>query len=472
MMSIRQKTGLILGPVIFLITFFLFSFEELSDEGQAVLAVTIWVAIWWVTEPIPIPATSLLPIILLPVTNGAPIVQTTAAYGDKMLFLFVGGFIIAIAIEKWNLHKRIALTIVNAIGSSTKMIILGFMVATGFLSMWISNTATTLMMVTIAAAITKQVPKTPAFDNFSKALLLSIAYSASIGGMATLVGTPTNPIFVSQAETLYGIQVSFTSWMIFGLPLVIFLIGFGWFSLTQFTFSLKDTQLPASNLIRDELKAMGRISYEEKSVLIVFTITAIAWITRPFLLEPWMPGIHDTIIALTGAVVLFFLPASDKKSRIIDWESSRELPWGVILLFGGGLALAAAFKSSGLAVWLGDQFAYLGGMNLLLLTLLIVILINFMTEITSNVATASIMLPVLASMSATLNINPYSLMVGCTLAASCAFMLPVATAPNAIVFGTRRLEITDMVRAGFILNLVSSLLIGLIAYFIVPNLIG
>ncbi|MCR9252344.1 MAG: SLC13 family permease [bacterium] len=471
-MSLRQKAGLIIGPVIFFIFNYYISFENLSTEGSAVLAVTIWTAIWWVTEPIPIPATSLLPIILLPITNGAPIQQTTAAYGDKMLFLFVGGFIIAIAIEKWNLHKRIALTIVNAIGSSTKMIILGFMIATGFLSMWISNTATTLMMVTIAAAITKEVPNTKGFNDFSKALLLSIAYSASIGGMATLVGTPTNPIFVAQAEKLYGIEVSFSSWIVFGLPIVIFLILFAWYSLTNITFSLKDTTLPEANLIDKQLKAMGRISKEERTVLMVFALTAIAWISRPFLLGKFIPGINDTIIALTGATSLFLLPSSIKNERIIDWESAKELPWGVILLFGGGLSLAAAFKSSGLAVWLGDQFAYLGDLNLLLLVLIIVILINFMTEITSNVATASIMLPVLASMANTLEINPFSLMVGCTLAASCAFMLPVATAPNAIVFGTKKLQITDMVRAGLMLNLISSIIIGLVAYFIVPFLIG
>ena len=427
-------------------------------------------AIWWITEPIPIPATSLMPIVLLPVFNAAPIKQTTAAYGDKMLFLFVGGFIIAIAMEKWNLHKRIALGIVNAIGSSTKLIILGFMVATGFLSMWISNTATTLMMVTIAAAIIQQMPETKEFEGFSKSLLLSIAYSASIGGMATLVGTPTNPIFVSMAESIYGIKISFVSWMIFGLPLVIILIVFGWFNLTSIAYQLKDIKLPDHSYIQKELKAMGKISVEEKRVMYVFSFTALAWILRPFVLNQFLPGLNDTSVAIFGALLLFLLP-STKSERLIDWETAVKLPWGVILLFGGGLSIAAAFQSSGLDQWLGSLFTYFGGLELLFLILIIVLFINFMTEITSNVATASIMLPVLAAMATNLELNPYSLMIGCTLAASCAFMLPVATAPNAIVFGTGSLKVTDMIRAGFILNVVSSIVITLICYYIVPMLI-
>ncbi len=467
--NIVKVTGLILGPVLFILFNYVIQFDNIPTEARAVLSVTTWVAVWWITEPIPIPATSLLPIVLLPTFNGAPIKQTTAAYGDKMLFLFMGGFIIALAIEKWNLHKRIALTIVNAIGGNARLIVLGFMVATGFMSMWISNTASCLMMITIAIAIMAQVPSDERYMGFKKSLLLGIAYSASIGGMATLVGTPTNPILVSLAKSIYNVDISFTSWITFGFPLVVILVVVVWFHLTTVAFKLKGVEMPEHDIIQHELKAMGRITHEEKRVLAVFIFTAIAWITRPFLIEPFVPGVNDTVIAIFSALLLFAIPANENE-RLIDWELAKTLPWGVIILFGGGLSIAAAFRSSGLALWLGDQFTLLGGINLILLTLIIVLLINFMTEITSNVATASIMLPVLASMSDSLEINPFIFMIGATLAASCAFMLPVATAANAIVFSTGSLKMRDMISAGFILNLFSALLIAAIAYLIVPAL--
>lgn len=473
--------GLIFGPYLFLVVlfgivplgiipFFTFQIEGINYEAQAVLACAIWMAIWWMTEPIPISATSLLPMVILPMTGGAPIAQTSAAYGDKMLFLFVGGFIIAIGMQKWNLHKRIALNIISALGSKSSALILGFMLATGFLSMWISNTATTLMMVTIAGALITQMSDSGHSGNtdFFKALLLAIAFSANIGGVATLVGTPTNPIFVAIAQNLYGEEFSFASWLLFGLPFSIVMIFVCWFVLTKVIFRGSNQEIPIGNeLIREELNALGRMTREEKSIAWVFGLVAVMWITRSFFLNQFVPGINDTTIAIAGALCLFLIP-SRSGGRLITWEEAERLPWGIIILFGGGLALAAGFKSSGLAEWLGQQLQLAGGLPLILLILIIALSVNFLTEVTSNVATASIVLPILASLAVAIDVDPYYLMIPATMAASCAFMLPVATAPNAIVFGTGHLKVQDMIRSGILLNLISTVFISLLIYFLLP----
>lgn len=465
--------GLILGPFLFVLVFWeTIPINGLSEESRAVLACALWISSWWITEAIPISATSLLPIVLLPMTQGAPIAQTTAAYGDKMLFLFVGGFIIAIAMQKWGLHKRIALGIISAIGSKTHTLILGFMLATGFLSMWISNTATTLMMVTIATALITQtkeyLPKSG--EDFFKALLLAIAFSASIGGVSTLIGTPTNPIFVAIASDLYGKEFSFTDWMLFALPFSLVMLAITWFVLTHVVYKTRKIELPmGSDLIKKELKALGKMSQEEKAIAIVFGLTAVAWMTRTFVLNKFIPGINDTTIAIIAALTMFLIPSKKERGqKLLTWAEAERLPWGIIILFGGGLSLAAAFRSSGLAEWLGTQLVQAGGLPLLVLIFIVALSVNFLTEVTSNVATASIALPVLASLATVIGVDPYMLMIPATMAASCAFMLPVATAPNAIVFGSGQLKIQDMVRAGFMLNIISTVLISLLIYFLLP----
>lgn len=474
-MPTKNQIGLLLGPFLFALVFWeILPIVGLTEESRAVLACTMWIAIWWVTEAIPISATSLLPIVLLPLSQGAPIAQTTAAYGDKMLFLFVGGFIIAIGMQKWGLHKRIALSIIAAIGTKTHRLILGFMLATGFLSMWISNTATTLMMVTIAMALmsqTKEYLNDPK-NTFFKALLLAIAFSASIGGVSTLIGTPTNPIFVAIASDLYGTEFSFIDWMLFALPFSLVMLGITWFVLTHIVYKTRKISLPmGKELIKKELNSLGKMSREEKSIAIVFTLTAIAWMTRSFILNQWIPGINDTTIAIIAALTMFLIPSKKERGKkILTWKEAEKLPWGIIILFGGGLSLAAAFRSSGLAEWLGTQLVQAGGLPLLVLILIVALSVNFLTEVTSNVATASIVLPVLASLATVIGVDPYLLMIPATMAASCAFMLPVATAPNAIVFGSGHLEIQDMVRAGFMLNIISTVLISLLIYFLLPVL--
>ncbi|MEC5422892.1 DASS family sodium-coupled anion symporter [Virgibacillus sp. C22-A2] len=478
-----QLTGLILGPFLFLLTLLFFSPEGLSNEGLAILASTIWIAVWWMTEAIPIPATSLLPIILFPLTGGLEIGSTTSAYGSDTIFLFMGGFMIALAMERWNLHKRIALTIISVIGTNTDRIILGFMVATGFLSMWISNTATAMMMVPIGLAIIYQISDAlkddPSIDTskenfgFGKALMLSIAYSASIGGIATLIGTPPNTLLAGAIKETYGIELSFANWMLFGVPLAWIFIFIAWFYLVRIAYPQKLKQLPGGQaVIREEKKKLGVASFEEKAVFIVFILAAFAWITRTFVLNEINENINDAIIAMTAALILFIIPTKNRKGHLLNWETAVKLPWGILLLFGGGLAIAAGFTSSGLSEWVGGQLTALQGVNIFIVLLVVATLVIFLTEITSNTATASMMFPIMASLSVALGVHPYSVMVIAAVAASSAFMLPVATPPNAVVFGSGYLRIPDMAKAGFTLNIIAILLVSLAVYFLLPLVWG
>ncbi|TJY37285.1 SLC13 family permease [Pontimicrobium aquaticum] len=477
----RNKTlkqfGLILGPLLFTFTLLFFKPEDLSPEGIAVLATTLWVAVWWILEVVPIAVTAMLPIILFPITGAMELSTTTAAFGHKYVFLYIGGFTLAIAIEKWNLHKRIALTVINLIGTSVSKIILGFMVATAFLSMWISNTATSVMMLPIGMAIILQLkdkPDTKEDENkvFGKALMLAIAYSASIGGIATLIGTPPNLIFAGILEEQYNIEMTFSKWIVYGLPISIILLFICWKYLTNIAFTFAQKDFPGGKAeIRRLLNNLGKISYEEKTVLVVFGATAFLWITRSFLISKLIPAIDDTIIAMVSATILFVLPTKNRKEKkIINWESAVKLPWGILLLFGGGLALAEGFKTSGLAQWIGAQITQFDNLPLFALLFVLVLAVNFLTEITSNLATTAMLLPVIAPIALVLDVHPFTLMVGITVAASCAFMLPVATPPNAIVFGSGYLKIPDMMRTGILMNVISVVLITLITYYLLPLL--
>ncbi len=471
-----KNVGMISGPLAFLIVKLFFNPEGLSQEANAILASTLWIAIWWITEAIPIAVTSLLPIILFPMSGGLDIKTTTAAFGNHNIFLYLGGFILAIGIEKWNLHKRIALNIIAIIGTNVKTMILGFMIATAFLSMWISNTATSVMMLPIGIAIISQLsdnPNTIENENkiFGKALMLSIAYSASIGGIASLIGTPTNLILAGIIKEIYGYEITFTNWIMIGLPISLLMLFLSWRYLVQIAFTFKQKEFPGGkNEVKKQLKELGKISFEEKWVLAVFIFTAFAWISRSFLLQRVFPAIDDTIIAIFAALLLFVLPSKQKGKPLMNWKSATKLPWGVLLLFGGGLALASGFKESGLAQWIGAQMTLLDGVHLFILLACIVTIVNFLTEITSNVATTSMLLPVLASMALSLDVHPFILMVGATIAASCAFMLPVATPPNAVVFGSGYLTIPDMMRKGFWLNMISILIIIGFTYYALPYL--
>jgi sodium-dependent dicarboxylate transporter 2/3/5 len=474
MKSIQKSLFLISGPLLFLAMQFFSPPAGMSESAYSLLSITLWMALWWVTESVPIAITALLPIILFPMTGAVDLQTTTASYGHKYIFLYMGGFMLAIAIEKWNLHKRIALNIIKIIGTNISKIILGFMVATAFLSMWISNTATAVMMLPIAMSIVAQLqdnPNTEKNENliFGKALMLSIAYSASIGGMATLIGTPPNLVFAGYVEETYGIEITFLQWLKFGVPIAIPLLVIAWLYLTKFAFKFKQKEFPGGKEeINRLLVLIGPMKREEKLVSSIFVLTAFCWITRSFILQEFFPFIDDTIIAMTAGILLFVVPASDFKKRLITWEDAVKLPWGIILLFGGGMALAAGFQITGLASWLGAQMSVFQGLSVLVLVFVVITLVNFFTEFTSNLATTAMLLPILAPIAISLNMNPYMLMVACTIAASCAFMMPVATPPNAVVFGSGYLRIPDMIKSGIWMNIISILFLTLMVYYFLP----
>ncbi|WP_447553698.1 DASS family sodium-coupled anion symporter [Vreelandella sp. EE22] len=480
-----QTIGLVLGPLLFALIVMFFRPEDLSFEGRMVLAVTLWVAVWWITEAIPIPVTSLLPIVLLPITGALEGSAVTAAYGNPIVFLFLGGFMIALAMEKWDLHKRIALTIILLLGTSINSIVFGFMAATGFLSMWVSNTAAVMMMLPIGTAIvyqvTQELNKTEGdhsveVDKFSKALIFGVGYGGTIGGLGTLIGTPPNIILAAVVSELFGYEISFAGWLMFAFPVVVALLFIGWLMLTRFIYPMKLSSLPGGKaLIRKEMQALGRTSFEEKAVLGVFLLAAFFWITRSFLWQGQIiniPGISDTMIAIAAAILLFLIPSKNKGGCLLGWDIAKDVPWGILLLFGGGLAIAAGFNASGLAAWMGDQMSVLEGVNFLLVILLSTAMVLYLTEITSNTATATMILPVLASLALALNVHPFVLMVPAAMAANCAFMLPVGTPPNAIIFATGKITIIEMVRNGFWLNIIALLLIVAAVYFMLPLLWG
>ncbi|MBD1379764.1 SLC13 family permease [Metabacillus arenae] len=472
-----QFMGLLLGPLLFVLTMLLFSPEGLNHSAKAVLASTLWIAIWWITEAIPIPVTSLLPLVLFPVTKALDGESVASSYGDPIVFLFLGGFLIALSMEKWNLHKRIAIKIVSLIGTSPKRIVLGFMLATGFLSMWVSNTAAVMMMVPIGTAIIYQAAANAkkaqkegvSLNTFEKAVIFGIGFSGTIGGLGTLIGTPPNIILAATVKKLYGIEISFAQWMFFAAPIVLILVLFSWYYLVNIAFPVKFKELPGGkSLIKDELIRLGKMTFEEIAVLSIFLFAAFMWITRTLLWQDHIPGISDTMIAIFAGTLLFLIPSKNKEGKILDWDVARELPWGVLLLFGGGLAIAAGFKESGLADWIGKQLIVLEGMNFLIIVIVTTALVLFLTEITSNTATATMILPILASLAVAINVHPFALMVPAAMAANCAFMLPVGTPPNAIIFATDRITIPEMAKAGFWINMIAIALIVLAVYFILP----
>jgi sodium-dependent dicarboxylate transporter 2/3/5 len=468
------QIGRVLGPILFFIIQFYWTPDGLSEQGVAAFAVASWVGIWWVTEAVPIAVTAILPVVLFPLSGALDIADTTTAYGHKYVFLYLGGFFLAIAIEKVNLHRRIALTVISLIGTRMRMIVLGFMVATAFLSMWISNTATSVMMLPIGLAIVAQFrdhPDTPEneHEEFGKMLMLAIAYSASLGGMATLIGTPPNLVLAGIVKELYEVEINFLDWMLFAFPLSVLLLFICWVYLTRYALKLEAAHFTGGvEEIKRQRKLLGIMSSNEKRVLIVFVLTAFAWMTRSFLFSPIIPAIDDTLIALIAGILLFVIPSSEEKGGVLEWDDAKKIPWGILLLFGGGLAIAQGFKDTGLAKWLAEQLTQFDFLPLLVMTLVLVAVINLLTEVTSNLATTAMILPVLAPLAAAMGVHPYIFMVSATLAASCAFMLPVATPPNAVVFGSGYINMSSMIRAGFGLNLISILLITFWVFYLLP----
>ncbi|EGQ3886750.1 SLC13 family permease [Staphylococcus pseudintermedius] len=480
--TLAQSIGLVLGPLLFALILLFVRPDDLAFKGVYVLAITAWIAIWWITEAIPIPATSLLPLVLLPLGHVMNSATVSAQYGNDIIYLFLGGFILAIAMERWDLHTRIALTIISSIGTSTGRILLGFMVATGGLSMFVSNTAAVMIMIPIGLAIIKEANalKTEAdsdesIQKFERSLVLGIGYAGTIGGLGTLIGTPPLIILKGQYATNFGGELSFAKWMIVGIPTVILLLFLAWLYFKFIALRHDMKTLPGGQkVIKDKLDALGKIKYEEKVVFLVFLLASFLWISREFLLSKWAftELVADGTIAMFVSILLFLIPAKHQHQRILDWSVAKELPWGVLILFGGGLALAKGIQQSGLAAWLGEQLTLLKGVSPLIIVVVITVFILFLTEITSNTATATMILPILATLSVAIDVHPLLLMAPAAMAANCAYMLPVGTPPNAIVFGTGKIQIKEMAVKGFIMNLISIVVIIVVVYFIMPLVLG
>jgi len=475
----RSRLGFILGPVLFLIAYLLPTPEGLSPEGHAVGAIAILMAVWWVTEALPIAAVAFVPISLFPLLGVMPTGAVTAQYGNQIIYLFIGGFFIAITMERWNLHRRIALNIIRLVGTAPARIILGFMIASGLLSMFVSNTATAMMMVPIGLAVIKQaidlvkqnqiqdIDTRPEHFHFAIALMLGIAYACSIGGVATILGTPPNAVFVGTVETLFNQQISYALWMAYGVPMAIVMLFLCWIYLVKFAFPLRLKELPGGEaFIREELSKLGRITREEIMISVVFALVAALWIVRGF---TDFGNFNDAAIAITGSLALFMLPSNYAKGEfLLDWKTAVKIPWGIVVLFGGGLALAHGFSQTGLAAWIANALLFLSGYNLIILIFAVALLTILLTEVTSNTATATMMMPILGSMALAMSVHPYGLMIAATIAASFAFMLPVATPPNAVVFGSSFVTIPQMARAGVWLNIIGVIVIVLLTYFLLP----
>ncbi|MBA1340651.1 MAG: hypothetical protein C5S40_00755 [ANME-2 cluster archaeon] len=463
--GIRRSSGLVLGPLFFILLL-LTKPESLSPAATVVAGVTIWMAVWWISEAVPISATALLPIVVLPAFGAMEVGDVTAQYGHHIVFLMLGGFFIAIAMEKWDLHKRIALFVVHLIGIGPRRIIAGFMVATAFLSAWISNTSTAMVMMPIGTAVIASISAKKSDPDFNVALMLSIAYAASIGGMATLVGTPPNLIFAGIYQSMFGVQVNFFEWAYFGFPLAFVMLVITWFYLTHIGYRIQKDEMPGSGeVIKAEIAKQGKITREEKHVLMVFALVAVLWMTRGLLWGKYMPQVTDASIAITGALLLFIIPAREEAS-LLSWEDTEKVPWGVALLMGGGFAIARGFAETGLAEWVSQSFTFLVAMPVLLLILATVVITKIFTEITSNTATATILMPIAASIAITLGISPFGIMAAVAISSSLAFMMPVATPPNAIVFGSGYVTIPQMARAGLWLNFVTVVIVSMFAFFV------
>ena len=473
-MQSTKKIGLLLGPLLFFIIKFL-PITLVSEKGDAVIAIAVWMVVWWITETVHIAVTALLPLILFPLLKVMPIADVGANYGSPIIFLFFGGFILALALEKVNLHRRIALTIVKLTGTTPEKVVLGFMLATAFMSMWISNTASTVVMLPIAISVIKLLIDdkdgfTKRDKNFALSIMLGIAFAANAGGIATVIGTPPNSVLIGLLENEYNIQISFLTWMSFGFPFSLIMIMAVYFVLVKWMFPCKGILFTSSaNLIHQELEKLGKISAKEKRVLTIFAITVFLWITRT-VINDLLPGLKlsDTIISLIGAVALFAIPLNIKKGVfVLDWNDTSKLAWGILLLFGGGLALAKGMASSGLVSLITDAIAA-GEFNILLTVSLLIILMLFTTELMSNVALVAVLAPVVAGIAIGLNIPILNLLIPVTMASSCAFMLPMATPPNAIVFASGYVKVNQMVRAGIVLNLIAVGLLILYYQFVIP----
>jgi len=497
-MNMAQSKGiwLILGPIAALLVYWLLPDQYIASDGtqtifthaaKACLALLVWMAIWWLTEATHITITALLPIALFPLLGVANIKDATAPYASHIIFLFLGGFIIAVAIQRWKLDKRIALGILTRIGDSPSRIIGGFMLATAFLSAFISNTATTAMMLPIGLSVIALLKNKEVNQGaFATCIMLSIAYAANIGGIATIIGTAPNLFlasFIKDAiDAPFQLDISFLQWAKIGVPTVCILLPTSWYLLTKIIYKVDNVNLHHSaKSLRSQQLALGKMGYEEKAVCLVFISTIMLWLSRSFLQSLEFPinenvytplaGLTDSSIAIFSAILLFIIPTKTHAyASILEWKDMRDLPWGILILLGGGLSLAAAVQANDVTEFIGSQTSILSSLPPLLILLIIISAVVFLTELTSNTATTATLIPVLAAIAPTLDMHPYILIIPATFAASCAFMLPIATPPNAIVFGSGHIAMQEMRKSGFILNIVCLLILTMLAFSLSPYL--
>ena len=516
--SIIGTIGLILGPVLFLIVIFIPipQIADLSFAAKIVLASILWMSSWWITEAIPIYVTALLPIVIFPSLQITTLEETSLNYAHSIIFLFLGGFLLAKAVEKSNLHKRFAYTILNIFGTNPKFIVAAFMVVTWFLGAWMSNTAVTILMLPIALAVISLIDDIKKQSNFVVCLLLSVAYSASISGVTTLIGSPPNAIFATLANSLTGINVTFSQWLLMGLPISSISLLVLWSYLFRFGSKITDIKsvvIGEKDMIKKKLLELGPLSRDEKIVAIVFIITVALWISRGLFWKDFLPSVNDSTIVIASAISLFMIPSSsssfskknkeDKKDdgnsdvksynlnrnnqkssvnisssnikekpKILDWQTAVGIPWGVLILIGGGLALANAFTSTGLGEWMAAKISFLGNANYLIIILVFVTLAILPSEMISNTATAALLIPIAASFASSIHLNPILFMVPVAVATSYGFIMPVGTPPNAIVFSTGYLTAGQIARAGLPLDLISIALVTLLTSIFVPLVFG
>ncbi len=477
---ILRRIALWVGPLLALVMLLAGPPDGLDFAAWATAALLAWMAIWWATEPIPIPATSLLPLLILPLIGAATPAEAAAGYASTIVLLLLGGFIIALGIERWNLHERIALNVVALFGNRPKALLAGFMIATALLSMWISNTATTLMMVPIALSVAASV-EGEGDTRITLALLLGVCYAASIGGVATPVGTPTNLIALDALAKINGAQISFATWIKFGIPAMALLIPAAWLAVGWGLPSGQKSQA-AQERIGQALEKLGKMSPAEARVALVFGVVAALWMSRVFVQNAaeasgftpiWLMGLSDMGIAMFGAVLMFLVPAGGGERRaLLHWDEAERLPWGVLILFGGGISLGRAITRTGLADWIGNQLEVLAVLPPIFFVAAVVLLVIFLTELTSNVATMTTLAPILGALALAVGADPASLLAPAAVAASCAFMLPVATAPNAIIYATGKIPVSQMMRVGLRINLAGVVIITAIGFWIAPAVLG
>jgi len=475
--SRRDLVSLLAGGLLFVLMLATNPFS-VSHDAKLVLAVAVLMITWWVTEAIPMPVVAMLPLILFPLMGIASIKETSASYGDNIIFLFLGGFMIGLAIEKWNLHTRIALFIIRATGTSGDRIVLGFIIASGFLSMWLSNTATTMMMYPIAASIIHVVSENRAghgnLKNFALTIMLAIAYASNFGGIATIIGTPPNVAFVGFLEKKYNYTFQFVDWLLICTPITILLLFTLYIVMTKWLYPNKlKSDISTKTVIRQRIEELGPMKAAERRVLIIFGVTALLWITKDIINTLNFIRLDDTMIAMIGATALFIAPSGmdDNGSRILEWKDTTKMAWGILLLFGGGIALAGALEKVGLIESLGKWIAGFGGSGGFVLIVMITVMSIFISELMSNIAQVIVFSPVIAGIADAMHINPIMLGLPMALAASCASMMPMGTPPNAIVFASGYIKLNQMVKTGFVMNMISVILIALFCYYIVPLIV-